>query len=83
MSLLGGFLQARARRDPVAFAALAVWDERTGNPVALAAHQRRMLALWRSSKRTVQVAPSEFGKSVLLAVWIAWRIGCDPTLRVG
>lgn len=73
----------RARVSPAAFAALALRDEQTGQPVRLARHHREMYGLWSSCKRSVTYAPSETGKSASLACWIAWRLGCDPSLRIG
>jgi hypothetical protein len=83
LALLSGILEARARRDPLVFAKIALWDERSGAPVKVAAHQKAMMRCWQGTKRSVQCAPSEFAKSVTFAVWIAWRIGSDPSLRVG
>jgi hypothetical protein len=83
LAVLSGILEARARRDPLVFAKLALWDERSGAPVKMASHQRSMIRCWQGTKRSVQCAPSEFAKSVTFAVWIAWRIGSDPSLRVG
>jgi hypothetical protein len=82
MNALASYLVGRARGCLTTFAALAVFDERTGNPGRLARHQRRWFDLWTTRRRTVVIAPSEFGKSVSLAMFIAWRIGADPSLRV-
>lgn len=80
---LDGFLVERSRLDPVTFAALAVRDERSGAAVRLAPHHVAMQRAWASEERTVSIAPSEFGKSVQLAAHLAWRVGRDPSLRIG
>lgn len=84
MSLeLASFARTIARDDDAVFAALVLRDERTSEPVRLADFQRRMVSTWGSCRRSVTFAPSEHGKSNLLAAHVARRIGRDPSLRVG
>jgi phage terminase large subunit-like protein len=73
----------RARTDLIAFAGMALVDEKTGKPVGkLTRGQKNMLTRWAREQRTVSLAPSGTGKSFLGAVYIAWRLGNDPSLRV-
>jgi hypothetical protein len=73
----------RMRKDAAFFCGRALWDEQTGQSVSLATHQREMVDLWQTHRRSVSWCPSEFGKSTLLACWLSWRIGNNPALRVG
>jgi len=82
-ALLQPLLDLRARHDPAVFAAMAMRDERTGDRVTLAPHQNRLIRTWESHRRSVQLAPSGFAKSTVFACYLAWRIGRDPSTRIG
>jgi hypothetical protein len=72
----------RARRSREALALLVMRDETTGAPVTLASHHKDILRRFRQFSRTVTIAPSEFGKTWLVALDIAASLGTDPTLRI-
>jgi Terminase RNaseH-like domain len=80
---LSATLVQRARQDSAVLAALALRDEQTGQPVQLQPAHRSLHRLWQGHPRSVAWACPEFGKSANLAAYTAWRIGCDPSLRVG
>lgn len=83
---MSGFLHTarlvRARHDLEVFATLVLVDETTGQPIrTLAPHQRSMIRRWLKLDRTVSIASSGMGKSILAAVYVAWRIGRNPSTR--
>ncbi len=81
-ALLQSLVLGRARTDLATFVTTCLRDEVTGQPVKLAPHHKALIRLWTSCKRSMALAPSEFGKSQLAAAFIAWRLGRDPSLRV-
>jgi phage terminase large subunit-like protein len=82
VSFLHSYKLGRARRDLAAFAVLVMTDETTGAPIrSLAPHQRSMIRRWSKLDRSVSLASSGMGKSILMACFIAWRIGRNPSTR--
>jgi len=72
----------RARSDLEAFAVLVLTDETTGKPIrTLAPHQESMIRRWLKRDRTVSIASSGMGKSILAAVLIAWLVGQNGSTR--
>lgn len=82
-SPLASLLEARARSSAAVFAGMALRDEGTGQPVRMAAHHREWQHIWTQYPKSVVWSPSGFGKTQQLAAHIAWRIGRDPSKRVG
>ncbi len=74
---------AQARTRSAVCAELTMRDELDGSAVTLAPSHKAMHRLWSSYDRSVTWSFPEGGKSANLAAWVAWRIGCNPGLRVG
>jgi predicted phage terminase large subunit-like protein len=79
---LRALLDRAARSDFATFVELVGRDERTGQPIKLNPHQRRMIAHWENQPRSVTLAHPEFGKTSLLVLYVLWTLGRDPSTRV-
>lgn len=76
-------LLALCRTDSATFAAYVLEDEATGRRIKMARIHKEWHAHCNKHKRFILWGSVEIGKSVQVSIgYVAWRIGCNPRLRV-